>query len=101
MEKLKELAEKCKKCKGFSLGVQVTINGHIVYGGIGKYLTRDEKECIPEDIYTEMVKTKSMVEVSAAPVFHVFHYDLDEAIDTAIQQIDEYVDSISVRNRKK
>ena len=90
MERLEELAEKCRKSKKFSTGFLLTINGHIVYGGIGKYLDKDERGLIPKDIYDEIVKRKTLIEVSVAPICHIYHYDISQAVELAIQEVDEF-----------
>ena len=94
MEKIKELQSLCKG------SVSIDINEHT-----GSYLTVKEylgelenlwsesmREQIGEDIYDEMVKRNTLIEVRAYPrtpigFYNCFHYDLEKAVDSVLNQV--------------
>jgi len=87
MNKLKELLSKCKA------SVSITVNQHRdYYQSVKEYieeqvqLDEDLIEDIGLDVYKEMQKTNTIIEIHAYPdtpigSYRVIHYDVDKAID--------------------
>lgn len=93
MNKLKELLSKCKA------SVTITVNQHRdYYSSVKDYI--EEQELIYEglideigsEVYEEMKKTNTIIEIQAYPdtpvgSYRVFHYDIDKAVDTMLRCI--------------
>lgn len=87
MNKLKELLSKCKS------SVTITVNQHRdYYPSVKDYIEEQElmdKGLIDEigsEVYEEMKKTNTIIEIQAYPdtpvgSYRVFHYDIDKAVD--------------------
>ena len=86
MNELKELLSKCKA------SVSITVNQHRDYyqsvkGYIEEQAQLDEDliEEIGLDVYEEMQKTNTVIEIQAYPdtpigSYRIFHYDIDKAV---------------------
>lgn len=86
MNKLKELLSKCEA------SVSITVNQHRdYYQSVKDYIEEQaqlDEELIEEiglDIYEEMKKTDTVIEIQAYPdtpigSYRVMHYDIDEAV---------------------
>jgi len=98
MDKLSELLSLCE------YSVTITINDHRDYfQTVEKYLQdADEEPSDPEENYwdipanvrAEMIRTNTIVKIQAYPksangFYRTYHYDLQQAIATIIQQIKE------------
>jgi len=87
MDKLKELLSKCKA------SVTISVNRHRDYHqSVKDYIEEQElmdKGLIDEigsEVYEEMKKTNTIIEIQAYPdtpvgSYRVFHYDIDKAVD--------------------
>lgn len=87
MKKLKELLSKCEA------SVSISVNQHRdYYQSVEDYIKEralmdeDLINEIGQDVYEEMKKTNTVVEIQAYPdtpvgSYIVFHYDIDEALD--------------------
>jgi len=87
MNKLKELLSKCKA------SVSITVNQHRdYYQSVEEHIEEQaliDEELIDEigkEVYEEMKKTNTIVEIQAYPntpvgSYRLFHYDIDKAID--------------------
>lgn len=92
MDKLKELLSKCKA------SVSITINEHRdYYQSVEKHIEEQAlmDACISikgfideigKEVYEEMKKTNTIIEIQAYPdtpigSYRLFHYDIDKAID--------------------
>ncbi len=81
MNKLKELLNKCKA------SVSITVNKHRdYYQSVKDYIEEDLIDEIGQDVYEEMKKTNTVIEIQAYPntpigSYRIVHYDIDKAID--------------------
>ena len=90
MEKFKELASKCEA------SVSIDVNAHRdMYQTVEEYFeiillcNEDLWESLSKEVYAEMVKRNTIVEVRWYPdtpvgFFNVYHYDIDEAMKLAL-----------------
>jgi len=86
---MKKLLELISKCKG---AVEVKVNSHkTMYDEIKDHISEQEiYECVDNDVLDKMVELDTIVEVTFyphTPVGHcvVYHYDVDKALDEALQ----------------
>ena len=87
MNKLKELLSKCEA------SVSITVNQHRdYYQSVEEHIEEQaliDEELIDEigkEVYEEMKKTNTIIEIQAYPdtpigSYRLFHYDIDKAID--------------------
>ncbi len=87
MNKLKELLSKCNS------SVSITVNKHRDYSQSVEYYIKErsfiDEELIEEinwEVYEEMKKTNTIIEIQVYPdtpigSYRLFHYDIDKAID--------------------
>jgi hypothetical protein len=84
MKKFKELVSLCKA------SVEITVNEHKNdYSTVENYISKENREGIEDDVFDEMVKRDTVVEIRAyshTPVgfYHIFHYDIDKAVEEAL-----------------
>jgi hypothetical protein len=84
MKKFKELVSLCKA------SVEITVNDHKNdYSTVENYISKENREGIEDDVFDEMVKRDTVVEIRAYshnPVgfYHIFHYDIDKAVEEAL-----------------
>lgn len=89
MSNLKRLIDLCKA------SVSVTINEHRnYYQTVEQYLEEDDIEDVDQEVINKMVELDTIVELQCYPRtpigFHlIHHYDVDQAIDSAISIIEE------------
>ena len=90
---MKKILEKCK------CGVYLTVNSHKdTYDSVETYITdlfsfnEDDNinEDIGEDVYKEMIKRDTIIELQFYPntpvgFYKIYHYDLDMAIKEALE----------------
>lgn len=89
MEKLLKLFSYCKA------EVMITYNGHkSCYESVEDYVAgwgnRDKREYIPDDVFEEMVRRDTVIELQYYPNTPVgfnliLHYDLEKAVDMALE----------------
>lgn len=90
MEKLKELVSLCKA------SVEISVNEHkTYYESVEQYIPEEEKDNIGKDVFDEMIKRYAVVRIQAYPTtpigfFVVYHYDIDMAIDEALNYIKKF-----------
>jgi hypothetical protein len=95
MDKLKRLLSLCK------CSVSVTVNAHRDYYETAAKALEDAKrmECPPEiddDVRAQMIATDTIVDIQFYPdtpigSYHVWHYDLDAALDQCLSCFPETV----------
>lgn len=88
MEKLKQLIAKCKA------SVTVSVNPHkdvheSVAQYIGQCISDEDKEDIPADVFAEMIKQDTIVNVHFYPntpvgFYSIYHFDVEKALDLAL-----------------
>lgn len=88
MEKFKELVSLCKA------SVEISVNEHKDnYQTVEQHIDEDYyREDIDKDVFEEMVKRDIVVKVQAYPrtpigFFVVYHYDIDKAVDIALDAV--------------
>lgn len=90
MEKFKELVSLCKA------SVEISVNDHRDYHEtVEQHLNELEIEDIDKEIFDEMVKRDTLVKVQAYPrtpigFFVIYHYDIESAIDIALDIAKSY-----------
>jgi hypothetical protein len=86
MQKLNLLKNKCKA------SISLLINPHRdYYESVIDYINGD-KEDIPNDVFSEMVKQDTVIHLQFYPdtpigSYSVYHYDLEKAVDIALETL--------------
>ncbi len=93
MEKLKELISKCKS------SVYLTVNNHktdycSVEDYFKNYINGEYLEDIEDEVFNKMVETDTIIDLhfyphSSVGFTKVFHYDLELALDEALESLKE------------
>ena len=87
MNKFKELVSLCKA------SVEISVNDHKdCYESVEQYIDEEKRKDIEKDVFDEMVKRDTVVRVQAYPhtpigFFVVYHYDIDIAVDIALDAV--------------
>jgi len=87
MEKFKELVSLCKA------SVEISVNDHKdYYESVEQHINEEEREDIEKDVFDEMAKRDTVVKVQVYPhtpigFFVVYHYDIDKAVDIALDAV--------------
>jgi hypothetical protein len=87
MEKFKELVSLCKG------SIKISVNGNKdYYESIDEYINEKDIEYIDKDIFKEMIKRNIVVKIQVYPhtpigFFLIYHYDIDEAVNIALQAV--------------
>ena len=87
MEKFKELVSLCKG------SIKISVNGNKdYYESIDEYINEKDIEHIDKDIFKEMIKRNIVVKIQVYPhtpigFFLIYHYDIDEAVNIALQAV--------------
>lgn len=85
MNKLKELADRCKN------SVTITINDHRdFYELVTQNVIEDDKKYIAEAVWDEMVASDTVVRLQFYPItaighYVVYHHDIEAALDEALE----------------
>ena len=87
MEKFKELVSLCKS------SVRISVNEHKDYHeSVEQHINEENIKDIDIEIFEQMINRDIIIRVQAYPdtpsgFFLVYHYDIDEAIDIALEAV--------------
>lgn len=73
----------------------MNVNFSVYYESVENHINEEEKGDIEKEVFYEMVKRDTVVRVKAYPqtpisFFVVYHYDIDMAIDIALETVKNY-----------
>ncbi len=89
MEKLKELISSCKS------EIEISINHHKgSYSTVDKWISEEDQQDIDPDVFLEMIRRDTIIRIQFYPdspvgFYVVYHYDIDKALELALQDINE------------